>query len=116
MIVCLILFVSWIFLKYADLPVEILTRPASALAASTDAAVLPAFAQAATPSQFTVECSLAVYGMAVLSLVGWVLLIFFGGIGLFALPMDMVLDFVNRPRLLTTAEGKRKKEELLRAT
>lgn len=47
--------------------------------------------------------SLAVYAMAIMSFVGWILLIFFGGIGLYALPVDMIFDFINRPKLLTTA-------------
>lgn len=41
--------------------------------------------------------------MAIMSFVGWILLIIFGGVGLFALPVDMFFDFLNRPKLLSSA-------------
>jgi len=38
----------------------------------------------------TMETSLAVYIIAIMSFFGWILLVIFGGVGLFALPMDMI--------------------------
>jgi hypothetical protein len=37
-----------------------------------------------------------------MSLVGWVLLAFNGGIGLVYLPVDLIKYFINRPKPLTT--------------
>jgi len=44
--------------------------------------------------------------MAFFSFIGWVLLVFFGGMGLFAIPWDLVETYRNRPI-------KRSKQEIL---
>jgi LMBR1 domain-containing protein 1 len=36
--------------------------------------------------------------MAIMSFFGWIFLILFGGVGLFALPIDMINDFRKRPK------------------
>ena len=43
-----------------------------------------------TATSFTTEVSLAVYIIAIMSFFGWIFVIIFGGVGLFALPMDMI--------------------------
>lgn len=77
-----------------------------------------------------IRTSLVIYVLALLSFIGWMLMTIFGGIGMVALPMDLIAAFVNRPvaidvkqwaerklklknecqRLL--ADGKTKQEEL----
>jgi LMBR1 domain-containing protein 1 len=47
--------------------------------------------------------------MALMSFVGWLLLILFGGVGLFALPIDWINDFRRRPRPRRTDEMNRTK-------
>jgi LMBR1 domain-containing protein 1 len=34
--------------------------------------------------------SAPVYFIAILTFIGWIFLVFFGGVGLFALPMDLI--------------------------
>lgn len=46
---------------------------------------------------------MAVYIVAILSFFGWIFLILFGGVGMFALPIDMINDFRKRPKLRKTA-------------
>jgi LMBR1 domain-containing protein 1 len=45
-----------------------------------------------------VEASFVVYCMAIMSFFGWILLILFGGVGLFSLPIDWINDFRRRPK------------------
>jgi len=51
--------------------------------------------------------SLPVYAIALISLIGWVLLVVFGGCGLFSLPIDLILDFAYRPRKLSVDRSAR---------
>jgi LMBR1 domain-containing protein 1 len=37
-----------------------------------------------------IETSFAVYVIAIMSFFGWIFLVLFGGVGLFALPIDMI--------------------------
>jgi LMBR1 domain-containing protein 1 len=55
----------------------------------------------------TIRPTLVVYAIALTSWVGWVFLVVFGGIGLAAIPMDLINDFRTRPKTLkNTKEGK----------
>lgn len=46
--------------------------------------------QVVTKKVVQMEASLAVYIMALLSFFGWIFLVLFGGVGMFALPIDMI--------------------------
>jgi LMBR1 domain-containing protein 1 len=52
--------------------------------------------------------------MAFMSFFGYCLFVLFGGVGLTALPMDLIKEFTNRPKKLTSAEGAQKKSSLRR--
>ena len=56
-----------------------------------------------------------VYIMAILSFVGWILLILFGGVGMFSLPFDLMRDFKRRPRIRKTNEMRSQKDTLVNA-
>lgn len=43
------------------------------------------------------KVGIPVFVMAGMSFVGWILLILFGGVGLSALPIDLIIEFNNRP-------------------
>lgn len=51
---------------------------------------------------WSVRVSLLVYIMAIVSTIGWILFMVFGGIGLVALPMDSIRAFLGRPRQCIT--------------
>ena len=53
--------------------------------------------------------------MAILSFAGWILLILFGGVGMFSLPFDLMREFRRRPKARKTNEMKEKKEALIGA-
>lgn len=83
-ITVMILFISWAFFKYVDLPyTEVMLTAANT---GTGTVVAPTVSS----TSITLETSLAVYIIAILSFFGWIFVIIFGGVGLFALPMDMI--------------------------
>lgn len=53
--------------------------------------------------------------MAIMSLIGWVLLIFFGGVGLYALPIDLINEYRRRPRARCASQMRETKDALIRA-
>jgi LMBR1 domain-containing protein 1 len=53
---------------------------------------------------FTVRVSVAIYLIALTTLLGWILFSIFGGVGLVALPLDLLMDWKNGPRPIKTDE------------
>jgi LMBR1 domain-containing protein 1 len=47
--------------------------------------------------------------MGAMAFVGWWLLLLFGGLGLSALPMDLIREFIDRPKPITSKEAAAKK-------
>ncbi len=45
----------------------------------------------------TMDVSLVVYTLAIVSLLGWFLFVIFGGVGITALPLDLFHEFRTRP-------------------
>ena len=41
-----------------------------------------------------------VYVVALMGFVGWFFFVLFGGIGMIALPMDLILAYIRRPRFM----------------
>ncbi|KAI9333004.1 hypothetical protein BDR26DRAFT_1010377 [Obelidium mucronatum] len=63
-----------------------------------------------TPGYRYPQVSWIVYTVALISLIGWVIFVVFGGAGLVVLPLDLIQDFHHRPKPITAAEyGERKK-------
>jgi LMBR1 domain-containing protein 1 len=56
-----------------------------------------------------------VYVIAIMSFFGWICVVICGGVGLFALPLDMINDFRNRPKARRTAEMNQTKKNLATA-
>jgi LMBR1 domain-containing protein 1 len=62
--------------------------------------------------QVVVRVSIVIFIVAVESFFGWFLFALFGGVGLIALPMDLINGFRTRPRPMDSAERARWKVEL----
>jgi len=60
----------------------------------------------------TIQTSLVIYVLALLSFIGWMLMTVFGGIGLVALPIDLIGDWYNRPRPIDLKQFAEKKLQL----
>jgi LMBR1 domain-containing protein 1 len=86
----LILFISWAFFKYVDLPYRSITLKATQVQANSDGSNIKIISAVETNETIELETSLAVYIIAILSFFGWIFVVLFGGVGLFALPIDMI--------------------------
>jgi LMBR1 domain-containing protein 1 len=72
--------------------------------------------QTTSTGTLTIKVSPFVYMCGLLSALGWLLFFIFGGIGLAALPMDLISDFKNRPVPITLQEFTVRKEQIGRDT
>lgn len=57
-----------------------------------------------------ISVSFIMYMVAIASFIGWVLFSIFGGIGLASLPLDLLVDFKNRPKKIKLQEYTDKKK------
>mmetsp|Transcript_34221 Transcript_34221/g.72891 ORF Transcript_34221/g.72891 Transcript_34221/m.72891 type:complete len:538 (+) Transcript_34221:227-1840(+) len=53
-----------------------------------------------TSTTMDIKVGFDIYIVAVMCFVGWLFLVIFGGIGLSALPMDLILEYMDRPRAI----------------
>ena len=54
--------------------------------------------------------------MAIISFVGWFIFVIFGGLGLSALPLDLIMEFVHRPKIRKSSDVAETKIQLKRTT
>jgi LMBR1 domain-containing protein 1 len=54
--------------------------------------------------------------MAFMAFIGWFLFVLFGGVGLSALPLDMINEFIGRPKLISSKDAAFKKTSLKKQT
>lgn len=47
--------------------------------------------------------------MGFMAFIGWFLLVLFGGVGLTALPIDLISEYANRPKMIKSADAMEKK-------
>jgi len=59
-----------------------------------------------------INLSQSLFVMALFSCIGWVLLIFFGGMGFFSIPLDLISEWRNRPQNKSQKEIMARKIEL----
>jgi len=50
-----------------------------------------------------------------MSFFGWIFVVLFGGVGLFALPIDMINQFRHRPKARKSEEMKRTRDNMAKA-
>jgi len=94
--------ITYPFLSKASLPVvqyvcnkwEDADAPMDAMQLATQGCV------DGTSADVAIKVGFQVYLIAVLCFLGWFFFVMFGGIGLSAVPLDMILAFVNRPRAI----------------
>eukprot|EP00743_Colponemidia_sp_Colp-15_P002666 GILK01002888.1.p1 GENE.GILK01002888.1~~GILK01002888.1.p1 ORF type:complete len:501 (-),score=80.08 GILK01002888.1:109-1611(-) len=65
-----------------------------------------------TADTLNLTVTFAIYLMAMLSFVGWFLFVAFGGVGLSALPIDLISDWKNRPKSVNLQYFAEKKKEI----
>ena len=108
----LLLFITWNFFKFVDLPV---LSVASGEISSLNNIDLNSLPQTEMEQELVLEASFAVYVIAIMSFFGWIFLVLFGGVGLFALPLDLVNEFRMRPQARKSDEMRQIKNNLVSA-
>lgn len=102
-VVSLILFISWAFLKFAEIPITVYSKTAAELESSIVNINYQTFkAQPQTSKEAFLELAVSfpIYVLTLMSFVGWILFVIFCGVGLTALPLDLILEFTSRPKLV----------------
>ncbi|MBS1889864.1 MAG: LMBR1 domain-containing protein [Actinobacteria bacterium] len=107
-VVCVLTFVSWVYLKGASLPIEMVATSVIDSDLAADITSYP------TITETTMSLSIAIpyYITGLMVFFGYLVLICCGGCGLTALPLDLILQFRMRPRWRRTSEANAKKQEL----
>lgn len=101
------------FFGYAEIPISVYSSP---LTETTDM-FLPL---CSSPADLCANCSKIIsyrvspiiYIIAIVNLIGFVVLVFFGGVGLIALPMDLILEFIHRPKYISLQEYSKRKIDI----
>ena len=106
----LVLLILWFTLGKAEIPYALYNSAVLMEGRSVDAVVY--FYDAYTERKLTVDVSLFVYMTGLMSAVGWVLFFLFGGVGLAALPIDLIRDWRDRPTPISAEEFVKRKTEI----
>lgn len=64
-------------------------------------------------AELTLDVSFPVFIIGFMSFISWILFCFFGGVGIPALPIDLITDFISRPKKRTMSEMIEIKEQIL---
>ena len=95
----------WLALGYANVPLDEFSYNTTLLpAAASTSCVASTCAGAATPTSLRVSVTPAVYLVALVAFVGWFLFAIFVGVGLVALPMDLIGEYARRPQPIDLEE------------
>lgn len=97
-----ILFITWAFWRWADIPIQRISKSVQYIEFSSwqvDAKSL-ASQQKSSDVSLELEVSFPIYVMAIMSFIGWIFFCTFGGCGLVALPIDLIVAFKNRPKMV----------------
>lgn len=112
----LALILLWLLVGQAEIPYQLYKNspvPASPVIATENAwyAVYGfTWVENSSDATLDVQVSIFVYMVGLMAALGWILFFVFGGIGLAALPMDLISDFINRPKPITVTEYTARKE------
>eukprot|EP00003_Mantamonas_plastica_P023177 TRINITY_DN410_c0_g1_i2.p1 TRINITY_DN410_c0_g1~~TRINITY_DN410_c0_g1_i2.p1 ORF type:complete len:484 (-),score=140.39 TRINITY_DN410_c0_g1_i2:44-1495(-) len=107
----LVIGLMYAFLGYADVPVTVLKSSFEPSSGNIGCANCKRIY-----SVLSIRVTLPVYIISMMAFLGWFLFAVFGGIGLAALPMDMIRDFVGRPKSVELAEYSDMRNQLLKRT
>lgn len=107
----IIIVVLWATIGTAEIPITSYLGPLALTFEPTTAESLEAIkvlAQTAADTEedttIDISCSFIVYAVCILSVLGWVFFLVFGGGGMFTLPFDWILSCIFRPRIPRKSE------------
>lgn len=90
-------FVTYLLFNDASIPIENVTITTASLTLSSSTYTAPTIAPTIVDTTIELDVSITVYTMAFFSFIGWILVVFFGGMGLFSVPMDLINAYRNKP-------------------
>ncbi|KAJ3121152.1 minichromosome maintenance protein 5 [Nowakowskiella sp. JEL0407] len=114
--------VMYVFIGFADIPLDVITGGIYNSTSYTADYCSPNGLQKTIPDQsiiyacrryqtnIEIRVSVLVYIVALITLAGWVVFSVFGGVGLVALPFDLINEFIHRPKPITSAEYQDRKK------
>jgi LMBR1 domain-containing protein 1 len=93
--------ILWATVGYAVIPYYLYSRIADDMVPN-DAGLR--YSDIKTKEELEIGVSIFVYVVGIMCAVGWVFFCIFGGVGLTALPVDTMSDFMNRPKPISIAQ------------
>lgn len=111
-IVLLILIVSYAFLSTAEIPVTTINCSIFNMQSSTTSAQVKKTDCLVSTATLSIDVSFPIYIIGLMSFISWFLFVLFGGIGLPALPLDFIYDFITRPKKISRREVEMMKERI----
>eukprot|EP00744_Colponema_vietnamica_P008013 GILI01011460.1.p1 GENE.GILI01011460.1~~GILI01011460.1.p1 ORF type:complete len:481 (-),score=98.75 GILI01011460.1:226-1668(-) len=102
--------ILWYTVGYADITYWNYKVPIQYILNYDTSAIL--FVQETSKETLELKVSFFVYFVAVAVFAGWIMFFIYGGIGLVALPIDNISDFINRPKPISAAEFASEKVEV----
>lgn len=102
------------FLGFSEIPYMAYSAAIAPLTSSSVFGCIPGGSGGCGGSSGTlsIQVSLVIYIIAMIAFIGYFLLMLFGGIGLIALPLDMLAGYANRPKRLEPSERAKVKLDL----
>ncbi|CEL97760.1 unnamed protein product [Vitrella brassicaformis CCMP3155] len=108
-IVAAIVGISFALLSKASIPVKSIECDRAVAADSSEA---PSVCSKAKDAVLEVNVSFEIYLIGIMCFVGWFLFALFGGIGLTAIPLDLILSYIDRPTAMDLSKFSARKKLL----
>jgi LMBR1 domain-containing protein 1 len=103
-VVLIVLLIMFKYMSETDIPVTEISQLASTMqdltAKNMPAAVAAARGLSSAKEHLSMKVTFPIYLVALIGFIGWFLFALFGGIGMIALPMDLILAFIRRPKFM----------------
>ena len=96
-----ILFITWAFWRWAEIPVTKIIQPVELLETSSSPLSVNRSKDSLVDRSevfLEIEVSFPIYVLALMSFIGWLFFVIFGGCGMIALPIDLILGYIHRPK------------------
>lgn len=110
----IVIFVSYALLSKSNIPIFGISCDMSGSTTLLSLAAEGYNNCSSSETTFTVDIAFAVYFIGLLAFIGWWLFILFVGVGLTAIPMDLINEFRNRPRRMSPNQFEMRRNKLLK--
>jgi LMBR1 domain-containing protein 1 len=106
-----LLCVLWYTVGFADIPYQRYTATPQYLQnINDDKSII--LNNSKSSDTLSIQVSVFVYMVGLMSALGWIAFVFFAGVGLTSLPIDLIMDWVQRPQPITLDMYARAKEDI----